>query len=268
MLRHGLLRLLPFLCLITLGACATNVQMPTEAPAHVGFQRSALTPENGGKLVEAPELQAGDILLSAADALTSAGIRLMTMAPVSHAALYLGEGVVAEAVGSGVRTRTLQALIEEESVVVAFRHPGVTPAHGERMRSFSAAQIGHQYNYLGVVLQAPFAIERRACEIPGVPTLVRDACLKGIATIQLGSYDNDRFFCSQFVLEAYRDAGVPIIDVRADWISPADILHMREGDVPSMVVSQPLTYVGHLKFPTGTLTLNTLGSALGNSSAK
>jgi len=253
-------RFAPFFLPLLLGACATGVQTPAEGPAQVTFQRNALTPQNGGQLVDAQGLQAGDILLSAADAFTSAGIRLVTMAPVSHAALYLGDGQVAEAVGSGVRMRTLEALIEEESVVVAFRHPGIQAEHGERMRAFSAAQVGHQYNYLGVVLQAPFAIERRACEIPGVPGLVRDACLKGIASIQLGSYDNDRFFCSQFVLEAYRDAGLPIIDVQANWISPADILHMREGDVPSMAVTQPLVYVGHLKFPTASLAIGALGA--------
>jgi len=31
-------------------------------------------------------------------------------------------------------------------------------------------------------------------------------------------------------------------------VSPADLLHMREGDVPSVRIHQPLQYVGHLKF--------------------
>ena len=37
---------------------------------------------------------------------------------------------------------------------------------------------------------------RRACELPFVPTLVRDFCIRGIATIQLGAFSNDQFFCS------------------------------------------------------------------------
>ena len=32
------------------------------------------------------------------------------------------------------------------------------------------------------------------------------------------------------------------------WLSPSDILHMREGDVPSVKSLQALEYVGHLKF--------------------
>jgi hypothetical protein len=59
---------------------------------------------------------------------------------------------------------------------------------------------------------------------------------------------NDRFFCSQFVLEAYRQSGLPLTDADPRWLSPRDILHMRDGDVPSVRVRQTLVYVGHLKF--------------------
>jgi hypothetical protein len=89
---------------------------------------------------------------------------------------------------------------------------------------------------------------RRACELPFVPTLVRDFCIRGIATIQLGAFSNDQFFCSQFVLEAYRQVGLPLTDAAPRWLSPRDILHMREGDVPSVTVRQALTYVGHLQY--------------------
>jgi len=32
-------------------------------------------------------------------------------------------------------------------------------------------------------------------------------------------------------------------------ISPADILHMRAGDVPSVRIHKELRYAGHLKYP-------------------
>jgi len=41
-------------------------------------------------------------------------------------------------------------------------------------------------------------------------------------------------------------------------ISPADILHMREGDVPSVNIARPLRYVGHLKSPRPATTLVSL----------
>jgi hypothetical protein len=50
------------------------------------------------------------------------------------------------------------------------------------------------------------------------------------------------------VLQSFRQAGVPITDADPRLISPADILHMREGDVPSVRVRRPLHFVGHLKY--------------------
>jgi uncharacterized protein YycO len=212
------------------------------------MQHLGLTPKNGGHAVSAEQLKDGDIILSAADGITSAGIRLLTLAPVSHAALYIGDRQVAEAVGSGVRLRSIDDVLNEESVVVAFRHPHVTQAEARRLRKFAMAHVGQHYSHLGALLQAPFSIERRVCELPLVPELVRDMCIRGIAFIQLGAASNDRFFCSQFVLEAYREAGVPVTDADPRWLSPSDILHMREDDVPAVKVLVPLVYVGHLKY--------------------
>ncbi len=77
--------------------------------------------------------------------------------------------------------------------------------------------------------------------------MVRDFCIRGIAAVQLGLGRNDQFFCSQFILEAYRSAGLPLTDADPRLINPGDLLHMREGDVPSIMIHKPLRYVGHLK---------------------
>jgi uncharacterized protein YycO len=244
-----------FAALAAASGCATSVSDVREADAGAPsgkalvFQRTALDPRNGGQLVSTTALLPGDILLSAADGVTSAGIRLVTLSPVSHAALYVGDGSVVEAVGSGVRARPVDTVLSEESVVVAFRDPRVTPDQGRAIAGFALGSVGQKYDPLGVVLQAPFSLERRACELPLVPDLVRDFCIRGIATIQLGAFANDRFFCSQFVLEAYRQSGLPLTDADPRWLSPRDILHMREGDVPSVRILQTLVYVGHLKYP-------------------
>lgn len=249
MWRHGVW------ILAILGAgCATQVNPApdlSKGTLPLSFQRPALSPRDGGVLVDESALQPGDILLSAADGLTSVGIRAFTLSTVSHAALYIGNGEVAEAVGAGVHVRSVPAVLEEESVVVALRHPRIDAEIGDRIRSFATSKVGLHYNHFGIVMQAPFSVERRLCEVPGVPDAMRDACIRGIATVQLGQGSEDRFFCSQFVLEAYREAGLPITEANPYWLSPSDILHMREGDVPSVRIEQPLMYVGHLKFPVG-----------------
>ena len=232
-----------------LSACATQIGTdPTSGTRAFQVQnRLLLTPANGGKRITTAELLPGDIILSSTNGVTSLGIRLLTVSPVSHAALYLGNDDIAEAVGAGIRTRKMADFIADESTIVAFRHPGVRAEHADTMRSFAQAHAGKKYNVLGVVLQAPFTLQRQYCELPLVPSLVRDACIRGLAAIQLGVARNDRFFCSQFVLAAYQEARLPLTTADPLLISPADLLHMREGDVPSVRIAQSLQYVGHLK---------------------
>lgn len=232
-----------------LTACATGMGTdPTSGTQAFQVQnRLLLTPANGGQHITTAQLQPGDIILSSTNGVTSMGIRLLTVSPVSHAALYLGNDDIAEAVGAGIRTRKMADFIEDESTIVAFRHPGVRTEHADTMRSFAQAHAGKKYNMVGVVLQAPFTLQRQYCELPLVPSLVRDACIRGLAAIQLGVARNDRFFCSQFVLAAYQQAQLPLTTADPLLVSPADLLHMREGDVPSVRIAQSLQYVGHLK---------------------
>lgn len=246
---HRIARLVGLALLLVLTACATRFSDPQghRAPGLQVQNRLLLTPANGGRRITAAELKAGDIILSSANALTSIGIRALTVAPVSHASLYLGGDQIAEAVGAGVRIRSTADFMAEESTIVAFRHPGLRPEHADAMRGFANQHNGKKYNLVGIVLQAPFTLQRQYCELPLVPSLVRDFCIRGLAAIQLGAARNDRFFCSQFVLEAYQQAKLPLTSADPRLVSPADLLHMREGDVPSVRTEQALQYVGHLK---------------------
>ena len=241
-----------FTTTFALSGCATSVNFAPEPgqPALRLQQRLLLTPSNGGVQITAQDLRPGDIVLSSTNGIVSMGVRLITLAPVSHAALYLGEGTFVEAVGAGVRTRSTQEFMDGESTIVAFRHPGVGEPHVGALGEFSRLHVGKKYNTAGIVLQAPFSIGRQYCELPLIPGLVRDFCIRGLAAVQLGAIKNDRFFCSQFVLEAYRHAKLPLTTADPRLISPADLLHMREGDVPSVRIEQALQYVGHLKTST------------------
>lgn len=246
MIRRRLLAAAP---LALVAGCATRFydDDPASKP-RLQVRNLALTPANGGLAIDAGALQAGDILLSATDGFSSLGIRLLTLSPVSHASLYVGDSRVAEAVTTGIQQRGLAEFLAGESTVVAFRHPGVREEHVRHMHAFVAETVGQKYNLVGVMLQAPFTIERRLCELPLTPALVRDFCVQGVGAVHLGLARSDRFFCSQFVLEAYRRAGLPLVTADPRLLSPADLLHLREGDVPSVRSHQALQYVGHLKF--------------------
>lgn len=233
-----------------LAGCASRVDPMalTEGQTPVRLQnRLLLTPANGGQRIASTDLKPGDIILSNTNGVVSVGIRALTVSPVSHAALYLGDDQIAEAVGSGIRIRRTADFMADESTMVAFRHPGLRPEHAEAMRRFAQQHDGKKYNMVGIVLQAPFTLQRQYCELPLIPGLVRDFCIRGLAAVQLGAARNDRFFCSQFVLEAYQQAQLPLTTADPLLVSPADLLHMREGDVPSVRTEQALLYVGHLK---------------------
>ena len=232
-----------------LTACATRVA-PGPGQTTPGLQvqdRLMLTPANGGLRAVAADLRPGDLLLSNTNSVTSMGIRVLTLAPVSHAALYVGDDQVVEAVGAGVRLRSTDEFLSSEDTVVAFRHPELNDTQAQAVRRFALAQVGKKYNSTGIVLQAPFTLQRQVCELPVVPGLVRDFCIRGLAAVQLGAARNDRFFCSQLVLHAYQQAALPLTTADPLLVSPADLLHMREGDVPSVRTEQALQYVGHLK---------------------
>ncbi len=205
--------------------------------------------------LEIESLRVGDILLSAAQSLNSSAIRLATFSQVSHSAVYIGDGNVVEAVGSGVRVYPVRQALSEGDIIVAYRHPGLDDDMRLKLQAFAMAQVGQPYNHLGIAMHAPFSLERRLCELPGVPGVVRNACMRSFSAIQMAPNELDArnsFFCSQLVLASYRAAGLPLTGAADDALSPADLLHMREGDVPSFRVTRKLAYVGRLS-PTAVL---------------
>ena len=237
--------------LALLQGCATQFSIASEAEEAgraaapvLRFQSISIAPT---AIVEPEVLQPGDILLSSEPTVVSASIRVMTLSPVSHAAVYVGDGEIVDAMRWGVRVRGLDDLLEEAAVVLVLRYPELTAEQAAEVAQYSVDRSGTGFNFLGISLHIPFSIVRRLCELPLVPAPIRDACTRGVGVVHLVAASERRLFCSQLVLQAYRHAGVVVTEADPRLISPADILHMREGDVPSVSIAKPLLYVGHLK---------------------
>lgn len=212
------------------------------------FQHSSIEPGSTDVPLGPDDLRPGDILLTSVPTLRSAAIQLMTLAPVSHVAVYIGDGEVVEAVMPRVRVRRLDELLAEESVALAFRHPDLDSEQAQKIRAYALQQVGSGFNYLGISLHVPFGLIRKVCELPLVPSAVRDACIRTVGSVFHVATSKEQLFCSQLVLQAYRHAGIPITSADPRLITPADILHMREGDVSSVAIHKPLRQVGHLKY--------------------
>jgi hypothetical protein len=243
--RAALARIAQVLVLaLGLQACATRIDLPDDPALHFQIPDS---PVARGRLLTTKDLRPGDIVLTSMPGMVGASIELLTLAPVSHAAIYEGDGRIVEALRPAVRERTIDTVMVEESEALVLRHPGLTDAQAERVVAYAKGRLGSDFNYVGVTLQTPVVLARRACELPLVPGVVRDACIRTLGVLNPLAGSDERLFCSQLVLEAYRHAGVPLADADPTILTPADILHMREGDVPSFRIATPLHYVGHLK---------------------
>jgi hypothetical protein len=250
--KFGLILLLASMALLP--ACATQLLVPAASrdpkaelasPEPVlRFQSNAIAPV---AMVGTDEIEPGDILLSADATFVSASIRAMTFAPVSHAAVYIGEGQLVDAMRWGVRVRDLHDLLEESAVVLVLRYPQLTGKQAAAISEYATNRSGARFNFFGVTLHIPFSLVRRVCELPLVSSVVRDACIRGVGVLNHLAASESRVFCSQLVLLAYRHAGVSVTGADPRLISPADLLHMREGDVPSVSVAKQLRYVGQLK---------------------
>lgn len=239
---------------VWLSACATEWQKGHAEDGRDVMRlqtvRNSTLPESGMIKIGEQDLQAGDILFSSEASVQSLGIRLFSNAAVSHVFLYLGDGEIAEAVGSGVRIRRLGEALKESNLTAAFRRPDLTEENIVALRDFARQQNGRRYNFLGIVKQVPYSLARNACELPVIPRRIRRFCLNTMAAVMIPSFGNRRFFCSQFVIEAFNRAGKPLTSKSPEWLDPADILHMREGDVATFTPKARLNYVGHLQCST------------------
>lgn len=245
-----------FAGLLWLSGCSTQTNIsqqaalqPSASKTALHMQRISTLESNDAVTIGAEQLQPGDILLSSTTGVTSLGIRLFSLSGVSHASVYLGNGEVAEAVGEGVQIVSLEQALSHSNSMVSLRNPGFSEEQLQRLRFFAQSKRGKKYNYKGIVIIAPYTLSRRICDLPVFFGKGRSQCFDTLATVQIGDSAGaqETFFCSQFVIEAFNYAGNPITVSNALWISPADLLHMREGDISSFTPVQPLQYVGHLK---------------------
>jgi uncharacterized protein YycO len=133
---------------------------------------------------------------------------------VSHAALYIGNNNVIEAIRDGVKQRGLRQALADDALAVAYRAPGITGAIAGRIVAFASAQADHaSYSIPGAIRSANFI----TCRITGP----REAT----------------FFCSQLVIEAFRRGGLPLTSKPSQCVTPQEVV---------VIARSQLEYVGHL----------------------
>ena len=95
-------------------------------PTNQSSDSIPLSPLSGGCSIPVDDLEIGDIIFSTSSGFVSEAIRTVTSSPVSHTAIYIGDGLLVEAVAGGVKQTTVEEALEGDIVAVAFRVPRIT----------------------------------------------------------------------------------------------------------------------------------------------
>jgi len=177
-------------------------------------------------------MQKGDLILSTTSAATvswisaevSSAIRTATGdGPVSHSAIYAGDGQILDARPiSGVGLSSVDDFLSSASFAVAFRFPHISADQQQMIVDFAWAQLGSAYDYVGAVSNARFFFGDIAHVL-----------------VALGVSKN-KFYCSKLVLDSYGNSGANLVTINPVWQSP--------NDLAALSWFGELGYVGHLKY--------------------
>ena len=149
--------------------------------------------------------------------------------------------------GAGTQTRVADALAMvscDRALVLS------TPQQAEEIKTFAYKIKDSGYNYRGIVEFIPFMVTRQICSLNPFSEDFRQQCVSGLAKAQLNNTsegEKKAWFCSEFVTDAFATAGHPLTMAQPGWISPSDLMHMREGDISAFKSETQLQYIGHLK---------------------
>ncbi len=182
----------------------------------------------------AATLRPGDVLLVEGNTRISVAIKYLTQSTWSHAALYVGHGVIPAPPGSeprvlveadirdGVRSVGLSEYAELHTRIC--RPVGLSPDDLKTVTDYAISRIGHRYDLRNVVDLARYLIPT-----PPVPVRWRRRM------IAFGSGDPSRAICSTLIAQAFQSVAYPILpEVRLEKSSdPAcndcyrEVLHIR-----------------------------------------
>lgn len=191
-----------------------------------------LTPAAGGGMcITTAALEPADVIVTTGDATFSKIIRGATSSQVSHAMLYVGNGMIVEAVTDpGVRRVMLGKALSKATLGVAYRRAGLSIAKQMAIVASVSRHVGKKYDYSGAA-GAGLRSNLVLCVVSGIA-----ACSAAHAGALQSS---KRFFCSELVLQAFKNAGAPLVGHAPGVSTPQDIV--------TAYGSGTLEYVGHLR---------------------
>lgn len=186
------------------------------------------------------DLSTADILLSTGTSGTSRAIRGMSGSRYSHAALYIGNGEIIEAIGEGVVRQDLSRAMSDDTLVSVYRRLRMSPAQASMVVRYATSQIGKPYDETGALGGGATSTGRGGMLTVFVTAIVP---LIGYGLVIADAYNRINpeasFYCSELVALAFDHANVSLGSGAAS-TTPGDI---------SSAPSHVLNFIGHLKEP-------------------
>lgn len=171
-------------------------------------------------VIKIDELVAGDVLLYKGTGFISRAIQFFDGTDFSHAALYLGDGMVGEAVATGLERRNYEAGATG-IWVQAHRLKDIVPTMDPVLDVGNAyLDQGNRYGYEQLLLLAFLCLTRKLKFAPSLRDLVRRVLDAAAAVLtRMLSEGREPMICSEFVYRVYDEAIPGPDDVYSLWIN-------------------------------------------------
>ncbi|WP_372408269.1 hypothetical protein [Streptomyces luteireticuli] len=154
------------------------------------------------------QIRPGDVVLTRGTEAVSRAICLMDDSEVSHAALALGDGTLAEVTGEGLHTISFARAREGHDLVVGrtLTAPAdMAPVLGVARRHLDAGRTS--YAHQQIVLLAVLCVTRRVPLPPGGRRLVRTVLDQAAAAVNaMAERGRQPMICSEFVFRCHAEA--------------------------------------------------------------
>jgi hypothetical protein len=171
-------------------------------------------------VIKASDLVAGDVLLYKGTGFISRAIQFFDGTDFSHAALYLGDGRVGEAIATGLKRRDY---VEgaADIWVQAHRLKDVVPTMEPVLEVANAyLDEGNRYGYEQLLLLAFLCLTRKLRFTPSLRRLIRTVLDASAAVLtRMLSENREPMICSEFVYRAYDEAMPGSDDLYSLWIN-------------------------------------------------
>jgi hypothetical protein len=180
--------------------------------------------------LKASKLQVADVILSTTSATVSKVIKLGTIAHYSHAMLYAGQGMVVEAVASGVVHRSIKVATYGASYAHGFRMKDLSSETAGKIVQHALDKVGGSYAYGGVFGGSGFI---SVLSLPAQPMM--HLARWGANKIKEGVGSQRTYFCSELVEDAFESQNLTVSRYLPSMTNPGDIAEYCERNPSAFV---------------------------------